>query len=196
MIASEIQASTALVKLLTRRQRDVLDQLLDGKPNKTIAHQLGLSTRTVEAHRAKIMSKLSVSSLAQLVRMADPTRPEQDFEGAVTQSFPGMIGFWGSDLVCQFANDGYLEWFGKPAEEVVGMSMQDLLGPKLFSMNRPYIDGALAGRRQRFTRVMSRADGTSALVLAHYIPAMALTGHVDGFLAFVTDVTPPEGPIR
>jgi PAS domain S-box-containing protein len=192
----EIQASTALVGLLTRRQRDVLDQLLDGKPNKTIAQHLGVSTRTVEAHRAKIMSRLSVSSFAQLVRLADPSRLEPDFLGAVAQSFPGTVGFWDNDLVCQFANGGYLEWFGKPAEAVVGMRMQDLLGPKLFAMNKPYIDGALAGQRQRFTRVLVRADGTPGLVLANYVPAATAVGDIYGFVVFVTDVTPPEVPSR
>ena len=164
--------------------------------NKTIAQSLGVSTRTVEAHRAKIMSRLSVSSVAQLVRLADPFRPGQDLVGAITHAFPGMIAFWGQDLVCQFANDGYLEWFGIPGEAVVGMNMKDLLGPKLFAMNRPSIDGALAGRPQRFTRVLAKADGTSRLMLAHYVPSETPTGQIDGFLAFVTDVTTPEGGIR
>ena len=167
----------------------MLDQLLDGKANKTIAQQLGLSTRTVEAHRAKIMTKLSVSSFAELVRLTDPSRPEQDVLGAVTHSFPGMVGFWGADLICRFANDGYQEWFGKRGEEVVGMSLEELLGPNLFAMNEPYVRAALAGQRQRFTRVLTRANGTTGVVVANYVPAMAATGDVYGFVVFVTDVT-------
>ena len=173
----------------------MLHELLEGKPNKTIAQRLGLSTRTVEAHRAKIMSKLSVSSIVQLVRLAEPNRSELDFLAAVTHSFPGMVGFWSADLVCQFANDGYLEWFGKPGDAVVGMTIADLLGPELFALNKPYIDGALAGRPQRFTRVLVRTNGTPGLVIAHYVPAIAPSGQVSGFLVFVTDVTPFEGPV-
>jgi PAS domain S-box-containing protein len=196
MSASENRSSTAVVNLLTKRQRDVLHQLLDGKQNKTIAQHLGLSSRTVEAHRAQIMSKLSVSSIAELVRLAEPSRFEQDFVAAVTQSFPGMLGFWGADLICQFANDSYLEWFGKTGDAVVGMSITELLGPKLFAMHKPYIDGALEGRRQRFTRLLLRPDGTAGIVLVHYVPAKGPDGQAYGFWSFVTDVTPPEEPIR
>ena len=196
MSGSENQSSILPVTLLTRRQPDVLNQLLDGKPNKKIARQLGLSTRTVEAHRAKIMARLGVASLAELLRLANPLQFDHDFIVAVAQFFPGIVGFWRSDLICQFANDGYLEWFGKPAEAVVGMSMQDMLGSKLFAMNKPYIDGVLAGRQQRFTRVMAKADGTSRLALAQYVPAQAPTGQIDGFFSFVTDVTASKGTIR
>lgn len=55
---------------LTPRERQVLDGLLAGHPNKTIAFDLGLSPRTVEVHRAGLMAKMGASSLSDLVRMA------------------------------------------------------------------------------------------------------------------------------
>lgn len=53
---------------LSERERQVLDLILDGLPNKLIAREIGLSTRTVESHRSRIYLKLGANSLAQLVR--------------------------------------------------------------------------------------------------------------------------------
>jgi two-component system response regulator FixJ len=58
------------VATLTPRERDVLNHLVDGNPNKIIAHELGISPRTVENHRAKLMVKMNADSVAELVRIA------------------------------------------------------------------------------------------------------------------------------
>jgi two-component system response regulator FixJ len=68
----------AEVKLqaLTPRERDVLDGLAQGLPNKTIAYDLGISPRTVEIHRANLMTKLGVRSLSEALRIAFAARGE------------------------------------------------------------------------------------------------------------------------
>ncbi|RYI91007.1 MAG: hypothetical protein EON47_21350 [Acetobacteraceae bacterium] len=58
------------IALLSPREREVLVGLVAGKPNKTIAHELGISPRTVEVHRAHVMDKLGVRSLSAAVRTA------------------------------------------------------------------------------------------------------------------------------
>jgi len=55
---------------LSNRERQVLDGLITGHPNKTIASDLGISPRTVEIYRANVMSKMRAKSLSDLVRMA------------------------------------------------------------------------------------------------------------------------------
>lgn len=55
---------------LTPREREVMDMLVAGKPNKAIAGLLGVSVRTVETHRANIMGKMQAESLSDLVRMS------------------------------------------------------------------------------------------------------------------------------
>ncbi len=64
-----VQIQTRL-QSLSPRERQVLDGLLAGYPNKTIAYDLKLSPRTVEVHRANVMMKMGADSLSGLVRMA------------------------------------------------------------------------------------------------------------------------------
>ena len=66
------RAALAAIRLeaLTPRERDVLRGLVDGLPNKTIGYDLGISPRTVEIHRAHLMTKLGVRSLSEALRIA------------------------------------------------------------------------------------------------------------------------------
>jgi two-component system response regulator FixJ len=59
----------ARLALLSERERQVLEGLIDGQANKVIALSLGISPRTVEIYRAKLMAKMEAASLAELVRM-------------------------------------------------------------------------------------------------------------------------------
>jgi len=55
---------------LTEREREVLQRVIEGKPNKIIAAELHISMKTVEFHRAKVMEKMGVTSVAELVQFA------------------------------------------------------------------------------------------------------------------------------
>jgi two-component system response regulator FixJ len=68
----EAEAAQIAAKLnaLSVRERQVLDGLIAGRPNKTIAYDLDISPRTVEIHRANVMTKMGAASLSELVRIA------------------------------------------------------------------------------------------------------------------------------
>lgn len=63
-------ALAARLETLTEREREVLDGIVAGHANKVIARDLGISPRTVEVHRARVMEKMQAQSVADLVRMA------------------------------------------------------------------------------------------------------------------------------
>jgi two-component system response regulator FixJ len=67
---AERAAANSRIATLSPRERDVLEGLVAGKPNKMIAFDLGISARTVEVYRANVMTKTQAASLSELVRMA------------------------------------------------------------------------------------------------------------------------------
>jgi two-component system response regulator FixJ len=69
-VEAERAAVAARLATLSARERQVLDGLISGNPNKTIAFDLGISPRTVEVYRANLMTKMQAGSLSDLVRMA------------------------------------------------------------------------------------------------------------------------------
>ena len=76
--AASSEETATLIAALTPRERQVLDLVVQGMPNKQIAHELDISQRTVENHRATMMKKLGATSLSQLVRLALEALPPAD----------------------------------------------------------------------------------------------------------------------
>jgi PAS domain S-box-containing protein len=98
---------------------------------------------------------------------------------------PAMAGYWNRDLICKFANRAYLDWFAKPAHEVIGQSMSHLLGPVQYERNRLYITAALRGEEQLFQDVLISRSGEPRHLLVSYVPNKT----DGGFFATATDVT-------
>jgi PAS domain S-box-containing protein len=108
----------------------------------------------------------------------------------ILDGIPGMVGYWTHELHNRFANEAYLDWFGLAPEAIRHRHMSEVLGPDLFARNKPYIDAALAGQRQRFERKIPVPDkpGQFRHSEAHYIPDIA-NGQVRGFLVMVFDIS-------
>ena len=68
-IARDVTDAVRRVASLSPRERDVFDRLMAGRPNKLIAYELGLSVRTVEVHRARMMDRLGVRQLSEAIRL-------------------------------------------------------------------------------------------------------------------------------
>ncbi len=172
---------------LSPRQREVLDGILAGKPNKVIAQDLILSTRTVEAHRAAIMSKVGVSSVAELVRATSLSSDSSDSLDMICRIYPGLISFWDTSLIARFANHRHEICFGKRVDDILGKSMDEVLGAACYRQCIPFIHGVLGGKAQHFTQVMRMPNGQRTKYCSVYSPQFEAFGDVDGFFAFMMD---------
>jgi PAS domain S-box-containing protein len=106
----------------------------------------------------------------------------------VSDHVNAMLAYWDRNQLCRFANQAYVEWFGKTPEEMVGkITMRELLGP-LYEKNLPYIQGALKGEPQIFEREISIPSGETRHSVANYYPDI-VNGKVQGFFVLVTDIT-------
>ena len=111
------------------------------------------------------------------------------FIRSLTDNLPGMVGYWDHTLHCRFANAAYGDWFGQSAESMLGMTLQDLLGPELFACTEDRIKGVLKGQRQSFARTQVRPNGDVGHIWADYIPDIDASGRTQGFYVLATDIT-------
>ena len=113
---------------------------------------------------------------------------QENFLRVLTDTIPGMVGYWNNDLRCEFANVAYQDWFGKSKEEMLGISMRDMMGDELFEKNKVYVDKALKGESIVFERSIVKPNGQIGYSWAHYIPNIK-NNMVKGFYVIVNDIT-------
>jgi len=107
----------------------------------------------------------------------------------VVDSSPAMLAYWDRDQRCLFANAAYMRWFGRTPESLIGATLRELLGPTIYALNLPHIEGALRGERQEFERELpDPMGGPPRHSQATYVPHVE-DGVVSGFCVHVADVT-------
>lgn len=130
-----------------------------------------------------------VRDVTETVEALERIQASETRHRLLADHMPGMVAYWDNTLVCRFANRAYEEWFGRTAEEMIGLDMPSLMGPELFARNERYILGALAGAQQSFERALTKANGATGYTWAQYLPDRDENGAVRGFYVLVTDIT-------
>jgi diguanylate cyclase len=139
--------------------------------------QLVVSNNALREHVKNLLeSEIAVRTVEQRLR-------------AIANSVPGVIGYWNAQLRCEFANEMYRDTFGIDPERVIGMRMQDVLGPELFGAAEPHARLALLGQPQHFATTRTTATGAIAHADVRYKPDRDEGGAVRGFFVLVTDTT-------
>jgi PAS domain S-box-containing protein len=107
----------------------------------------------------------------------------------VADSLPALVSYIDRDLTYQFVNDRYTQWFGRPAEEIVGRTMTEILGETAVTSLRPHIDKVLDGEGVDFEAWLDYRGAGRRFVHVSYVPDLDLSGSVKGYYALVSDFT-------
>jgi PAS domain S-box-containing protein len=117
-------------------------------------------------------------------QLADSAR----FNRTITDSLPGRVAYWDAETRCRYANQPWLDWFGKTADEVLGRTMAEISGQAYAQAQWPQVQAALGGQTQRFERASER-DGVAYVHEVHYIPDRGPEGDVRGLYAMAFDIS-------
>ncbi len=120
--------------------------------------------------------------------MDDLNKLEPGVISVILDTVPSMLAYWDRDLICRYANNAYLLWFGVSGRALIGTPVRDLLGPDLFARNEHHMRAALRGETQEFERLIPGPHGVPRPSLTAYLPHI-VDGEVQGFIAHVTDVS-------
>jgi len=121
-----------------------------------------------------------------------PTVSESDRLAAASEiswdARPALISYWGADMRNVGASGAFVEFLGVRPEELRGRHVSELLDAELYRLNRPLIERALAGERQRFERTIIDSRGRPRQIEVSYLPSL-FERAVQGIFVVVSDIT-------
>jgi hypothetical protein len=106
-----------------------------------------------------------------------------DFAGilAVADMLPVMVAYVGSDLRYRFMNKPMADWFERPRSELLGLTMEELLGEEAWKVREPLVQAAMAGERKFFASDFAHPTRGSLAVQTNYMPWADSSGEVFGW---------------
>jgi PAS domain S-box-containing protein len=107
----------------------------------------------------------------------------------IVDAIPGLVAYMATDETYRQVNRAYEEWFGRPAAELVGKHIADVLGSEAYETVRPHVAAALTGQPVSFESEVPYASRGARWVRAQYIPDRDPTGNIRGYVSLVLDIT-------
>ncbi|HTD03628.1 PAS domain S-box protein [Undibacterium sp.] len=148
-----------------------------------------LTVSALRSEQDEIIGYLGIASdLTERRRNQLALEKSERFLRTLTDNLPGMVGYWGADLRCSFANYGYETWFGKSAEQMAGIHVRDMMSEDIYRQSEPYLLAVLNGESQQYERVHVMPNGMVAYAQVNYIPDTE-DGEVRGFYVLISDIT-------
>lgn len=147
---------------------------------------LGLNLLDLAAFAFELQTVSDELSLATLKPVVE--RDSESLLRHAAHSVPALLSYIGPDYRFLFANDTYEEWFGRPARDLIGRTIGEVIGDEAFESVRPMLDLALNGEPVRYRRRMPYADGGHRVVETTLTPDRDAEGRTVGFVAHIVDV--------
>jgi PAS domain S-box-containing protein len=107
----------------------------------------------------------------------------------ITNAVPVLISYVDAQQRYRFNNRRYEEWFGRPATDVYGKHLREVLGELAYETLRPYVETVLSGQAITFESEIPYQDAGVRYISATYVPQFDKAGTVDGFVALVSDIS-------
>jgi PAS domain S-box-containing protein len=143
-------------------------------------------------HRVEVERALR-ASVVELRKREDELRRSESQLAAITDMLPTLVAYIDRDLRYRFTSAAYERWFGLRRSELVGRTLEEVLGPAAFAAVRPRAERALAGETVTFEDELPYRAGGARFVEATYVPQRGDGGDVVGFVAHVADMTVRRG---
>lgn len=144
-------------------------------PDDKVAFIRDVADRTRAAVERRRSQKALMESEANLRRIAD--------------ALPILISFIDRDQIFRFANKHYEHWFGVDHDELIGKSVEELLGPEVYANRKPYLDRALAGEEIIVEVFTNKPDGGRREAELYLIPKRDPNGIVEGLYTCSIDIS-------
>ncbi|WP_164962795.1 PAS domain-containing protein [Rubrivivax sp. JA1026] len=146
------------------------------------------TTEELRRHRLHLQQLVEERTLELKHAIAGLAEAERSAR-MIADSLPGLVAYWDRQMRCRFANRGYCDWFGMSQEQIIGLSMTELLGPEFVRTQADLIRAAFGGELQQYERSAPSRGGEPQDLLVHYVPDRRADGQVDGFYVMAIDIS-------
>ena len=163
----------------------------DGRITHYLAIQEDITERKrisaeLDRHRNHLQEMVDERTRDLQQAIAARTESEQ-FTLAIADNVPGLLSYWDRDLVCRFATREVMEWFDKPADQIIGRTLHEIIGETAMREREPFVRRVLAGQSAQAEFMVMRRDGLIVPLWATFTPDFH-DGEVRGFFYLLIDV--------
>jgi PAS domain S-box-containing protein len=148
--------------------------------------------RAVEIRRAPLPGGGSVATYLDVTearRVDQARRASERLLQAIADNIPGRVAYWSRDGRCRFANVLYCRYVGQPHGQLIGRTIQEVLGEQRYLAQEDRYLAAMRGEPQQFEREeIDPVTGEKNWLVAHYVPDV-VDGETLGFFVMTVDVT-------